>query len=46
MTISEMVRNAQHDKRAQEEIKTTACLVAAWIVGSVIGIVGGIWLFA
>ena len=46
MTISEMVRNARHDARAQEEIKNTACLVAAWIVGSVIGIVGGIWLFA
>ena len=33
-------------RKAQEEIKTTACLVAAWIVGSVIGIVGGILLFA
>ena len=46
MTITEMVRNARHDERAQEEIKTTAWLVAAWIVGSVVGIVGGIWLFA
>jgi hypothetical protein len=46
MTIMGMVKNARHDARAQEEIKTTACLVAAWIVGSVIGIVGGIWLFA
>lgn len=45
MTITEMVRNAQHDARAQEEIKTTAWLVSGWIVGCVVGIVGGLVLF-
>ena len=45
MTISEMVRNAQHDERAQEEIKTTAWFAVSWIVGCVVGIVGGLVLF-
>ena len=46
MTITEMVRNAWHDERAAEEIKTTAGFAAAWIVGCAIGIVGGIWWFS
>ena len=45
MTISAMVRNATSDKRAQEEIKTTAGFAAAWVVGCIIGVVGGLVIF-
>ena len=45
MTISAMVRNARTNKRAQEEIKTTAGFAAAWVVGCIIGIVGGLVVF-
>lgn len=45
MTISAMAKNAMSDKRAQEEIKTTAGFAAAWVVGCVIGIVGGLVIF-
>ena len=45
MTISAMVRNAWQDARAHEEIKTTAGFAAAWVVGCVIGIVGGLVVF-
>ena len=45
MTISAMVRNAMSDKRAQEEIKTTAGFAVAWVVGCVIGVVGGLVTF-
>ena len=42
MTISEMVNNAMTDKRAQEEIKTTAELVGAFVLP----IWGGLFLIA
>ena len=45
MTISMMVRNAMSDKRAWEEMKTTAGFAAAWVVGCVIGVVGGLVIF-
>ena len=37
MTISAMVRNARRDKRAQEEIKTTAMFAMAFVGGMFIG---------
>lgn len=37
MTISAMVRNAMSDKRAQEEIKTTAMFAMAFVGGLFIG---------
>ena len=45
MTISMMVRNAMSDKQAREEMKTTAGFAAAWVVGCVIGVVGGLVIF-
>ena len=45
MTISAMVRNVRQDKRAQEEMKTTAGFAAAWVVGCIIGVVGGLVIF-
>ena len=45
MTISAIVRNARCDKRAQEEIKTTALFSLAWLVGCAVGIAGGLVVF-
>ena len=45
MTISAMVRNARRDKRAQEEIKTTALFSLACLVGCAVGIAGGLVVF-
>ena len=45
MTISAMVKNARHDERAREEIKTTALFSLAWFVGCAIGIIGGLAVF-
>ena len=45
MTISAMVRNARQDAREQEEMKTTAGFAAAWVVGCIIGMVGGLVIF-
>ena len=45
MTISMMVRNAMSNKRSREEMKTTAGFAAAWVVGCVIGVVGGLVIF-
>ena len=45
MTISAMVRNARTNKRAQEEMKTTALFSLAWFVGCAIGVAGGLVVF-